>query len=559
MSAATNTAPPLTGGEKNDGAASTRPNPVALETPVTVTGARPSSEGTRDLFTEETRTILVFVDGAVIQLAAGVSVGQLLFLTNQKTKEEVVCQILQKRVFRPTVCYVEVQFTEEKANFWGVSFEKEKAGPVEFKVAEQVAAQETTEDDGGGAVAPKSEQEIEELKKQVESLREQLQELEKRKAQDAASHELAPVNDPVPETQAPRATGSAASGTDSVGAEKAPGGEALLMPAAAPVEKKTPRWAVPMALPGRQKTAEEAAAERDPSEELLPKPELDFSHMPSAVHLDENDPRSIYKPKGIPPHRVRQIALVVALVGALAFAGYMRAWTALPMVKSAASGVVQRAKELVNKRGRTKTHANAPVTSATKSASAAGVAPSKAGATNPEQVREAVGADAGSKGEAAPVPAGDTIVKPAPSDAAASTASAPVETREEPRVTKRREIARERASVKSRAPQAASAPEQKVAETVAPDGPIVAPKLVHAASPVYPPEAMWNYITGDVKAELVVGADGKVGEVKVISGPKALRDAAIEALKKYEYAPGTQGGRPVATKTTATVKFWFNP
>src|SRR3974390_1458118 len=180
VSAATNTAPPLTGGEKNDGAASTRPKPVALETPVTVTGARPSSEGPRDLFTEETRTILVFVDGAVIQLAAGVSVGQLLFLTNQKTKEEVVCQILQKRGFRPTVCYVEVQFTEEKANFWGESFAKEKAAPVEFKVAEQVAAQETTEDDGGGAVAPKSEQEIEELKKQVESLREQLQALEKR-------------------------------------------------------------------------------------------------------------------------------------------------------------------------------------------------------------------------------------------------------------------------------------------------------------------------------------------------------------------------------------------
>jgi Gram-negative bacterial TonB protein C-terminal len=50
-----------------------------------------------------------------------------------------------------------------------------------------------------------------------------------------------------------------------------------------------------------------------------------------------------------------------------------------------------------------------------------------------------------------------------------------------------------------------------------------------------------------------------VGEVKVISGPQALREAAVEALKRYEYAPGTQGGKPVATNVEATVKFWFNP
>ena len=73
------------------GTATTRPNPVALETLVNVTGARPSSEGTRDLFTEETRTILVFVDGAVIQLESPVSEGQLLFLTNKKSNEEIVC------------------------------------------------------------------------------------------------------------------------------------------------------------------------------------------------------------------------------------------------------------------------------------------------------------------------------------------------------------------------------------------------------------------------------------------------------------------------------------
>jgi periplasmic protein TonB len=80
-----------------------------------------------------------------------------------------------------------------------------------------------------------------------------------------------------------------------------------------------------------------------------------------------------------------------------------------------------------------------------------------------------------------------------------------------------------------------------------------------AANPVYPPDAMRSYITGDVKAEVVVNASGHVTDVKVISGPKALREAAVAALKAYEYAPATQGGKTVEGKAEEVVKFWFNP
>jgi len=62
-----------------------RTNPVALEVPVSVAGARPvSSNNKRELFTEDTATVLVFKDGAVIQLSAAVAVGQLLFLTEKR-------------------------------------------------------------------------------------------------------------------------------------------------------------------------------------------------------------------------------------------------------------------------------------------------------------------------------------------------------------------------------------------------------------------------------------------------------------------------------------------
>jgi len=57
----------------------------------------------------------------------------------------------------------------------------------------------------------------------------------------------------------------------------------------------------------------------------------------------------------------------------------------------------------------------------------------------------------------------------------------------------------------------------------------------------------------------VVQASGKVGAVKVISGPASLRDAAVEALKQYEYAAATQGGKAVESRVMVVVKFWFNP
>jgi hypothetical protein len=72
--------------------------PVALEIPVTVNGAR-TVEGSdkREPFAETTQTVLVFGNGAVIRLASTVTPGQLLFLTNEKTKKEVVCQVLKSK------------------------------------------------------------------------------------------------------------------------------------------------------------------------------------------------------------------------------------------------------------------------------------------------------------------------------------------------------------------------------------------------------------------------------------------------------------------------------
>jgi TonB family protein len=111
---------------------SNRPLPVALEVPVTVNGAR-AVEGSdkREPFSETTKTVLVFSNGAVIRLTSPVAAGQLLFLTNEKTKKEVVCQVVKSKNYKNVSGYVELEFTESVVGFWGMRFPTDRiAAPV---------------------------------------------------------------------------------------------------------------------------------------------------------------------------------------------------------------------------------------------------------------------------------------------------------------------------------------------------------------------------------------------------------------------------------------------
>src|SRR6202040_4245246 len=103
--------------------------PVALEVPVSVNGAR-TVEGSakREPFSETTKTVLIFGSGAVIRLASSVAPGQLLFLTNEKTKKEVVCQVVKSKNYRNVSGYVELEFTESVVGFWGMRFPGDRIG-----------------------------------------------------------------------------------------------------------------------------------------------------------------------------------------------------------------------------------------------------------------------------------------------------------------------------------------------------------------------------------------------------------------------------------------------
>src|SRR5260370_10722 len=113
--------------------------PAALAVPVTVNGVR-AADGSekREPFSETTKTVLVFGNGAVIRLSSSVAPGQLLFPTNEKTKKEVVCQVVKSKNYRNVSGYVELEFTEPVVGFWGMRFPSDRIGSVPQPVASKL-------------------------------------------------------------------------------------------------------------------------------------------------------------------------------------------------------------------------------------------------------------------------------------------------------------------------------------------------------------------------------------------------------------------------------------
>ncbi len=55
--------------------------------------------------------------------------------------------------------------------------------------------------------------------------------------------------------------------------------------------------------------------------------------------------------------------------------------------------------------------------------------------------------------------------------------------------------------------------------------------------------------------EASIGPAGNVVATKVISGSPMLRQAALDALRRWKYQPATLNGEPVTVQTTVTIQF----
>lgn len=86
-------------------------------------------------------------------------------------------------------------------------------------------------------------------------------------------------------------------------------------------------------------------------------------------------------------------------------------------------------------------------------------------------------------------------------------------------------------------------------------GNVAVANLIHRVDPVYPPIAKKAQVAGTVVLHVIIGKDGSVQEVQVVSGPPLLIRAATDAVRQWRYKPTLLNGQPVEVDTTVTVIF----
>jgi TonB family protein len=106
-------------------------------------------------------------------------------------------------------------------------------------------------------------------------------------------------------------------------------------------------------------------------------------------------------------------------------------------------------------------------------------------------------------------------------------------------VVKKREEAR----------MAAKASAVRVGGTVKP------PVKIKDVQPVYPAIAKQAKVGGVVVIEATIDAEGKVADTKVLRSAPLLEQAAVDAVRQWEYTPSMQNGKPVPVVMTVTVNF----
>jgi TonB family protein len=96
-------------------------------------------------------------------------------------------------------------------------------------------------------------------------------------------------------------------------------------------------------------------------------------------------------------------------------------------------------------------------------------------------------------------------------------------------------------------------------QSVSVGAPIRSPLRTKMVQPRYPPEAVAAKVEGIVILEAWIGIDGRVIDAKVLRSVPLLDQAAVDAVRQWEYAPTMLNGAPVPVITTVTVTFNLEP
>ncbi len=582
-------------GTQSKPTSSLRADALSLEVAVKVHGSRviEVARGTAprtEPFEEQTVTMIVFPQGAVLRMMSAVNVSQMLVLTNIKTKQDSICRVLKVRPNANQGSYVEVEFTHRQPGYWGVQFPSE--GPVAANIVAppqmNLESQTLTPPPPAPVIRPT--------------------EAPPRESKPAA---VAPTVPFVPPAK-PESSFISIGSQEKV--QEAASATAVTKPLS-PVERRLESPAPPV--------AKTIAAEPPPAQPLAP-PEVTMDELlgdgdsvsPSAVstateeqaassalsasrdvtailgdatsdaskssaseafgaRLDSSFGSSVAQDTGSKQNWMLIAACVAVLVAALgAGIAYFRQRPANASASPRTAPLAQSAPNAAQPGGND-TNQLPAITPAGQPYMPAGAQPTSAARSNASAPTEPAPSLIATNSAKAPAPStSHSPAAPTAKQAAPGVTSDMVSTAltsrpttwtrgsegqsdQPPVLDASASPAGASALPGISGPNAASIP----APTMQPEGPVKIggnvkePKLINSVAPIYPASARSSGVQGDVVIDTTIDKTGKVVKMHVVSGPVMLRGSALDSLKRWKFEPSRLDGEPVDVQMQVTIKF----
>jgi TonB family protein len=586
--------PVLQAGTQGKPTSSLRADALSLEVAVKVHGSRviDVARGTApqtEPFEEQTVTMIVFPQGAVLRMSTVVNVSQMLVLTNLKTKQDSICRVLKVRPNANQGSYVEVEFTHRQPGYWGVQFPSEESvgsntiAPPPVNLESHTTAPVSavpvtrpttvTREAKPATVAPTavpfappakpessfisigSQEKVQEAASAT-AITKPLFPVEQRlESQTTASvAKNISVNDPLPAS--PYASPSESMDDFRGDADSAP---------AASVSIATEEQSFSANLSASaEATANLSDATADASQATA-------AEAFRARLLDSSFGSSAAKSSGASQNWMLIAACVAVLVaGLVAGIAYFRQHPANASARTApvASGVSSATQPETNSSDQLPaitpagqpymaggSEANSPVRSNADSAPSV-APPSSSTSVTKASVPSANHSPAPAK-QPAPGVTSDMMSTALTARPTTSSRGNEGQTDQAPVLDAAAAAAGTSSLPGISGPNVASLP----VPTMQAEGPVKIggnvkePKLISSIAPVYPLTARSSGVQGDVVIDTTIDKSGNVVRMHVVSGPAMLRPSALESLRRWKYEPSKLDGEPVEVQMQVTIKF----
>lgn len=101
-------------------------------------------------------------------------------------------------------------------------------------------------------------------------------------------------------------------------------------------------------------------------------------------------------------------------------------------------------------------------------------------------------------------------------------------------------------------------PKPSRASRITVGGVVEAARLIYEVKPEYPVLARAARVQGTVRLEAIIGKDGSIESLHVLSGPPLLIPSAMQAVARWRYQPTLLNGAAVEVSTDIDVNFTLN-